>query len=188
MFDDDRTYPELWINQLIDGFIKYNGNATVARQGTLHKTLPFMYDKFNLTPADMPFTCVKTASGVIYPLKALPSTTQKAIDFADKYKEKASYRNDDMLLASWCYKSDTPLYILPVTEDQLKEWYSMNSDSLNDEVSLSRIPNHRKPQIELAHAMMMESDWPLPWPEVATASFIVFALLFLFFTVFFAFR
>jgi hypothetical protein len=182
LFDDDRLYPLKWIEELLDAFEKHKRKAVVARQGTLHKSLPFKYDKFNRSKEDEEYTCVKTASGVIYPFSAFPHSVQKAIDFAEKYKEKASYRNDDMLLASWCYSSRTPIFVIPVTPDQMKEWYSYNNDEFNDKDSLSRIPDHVKPQIQLAKAMMQNDEWPVPWPEVVIlttliALFIVFIAL-----------
>jgi hypothetical protein len=179
LFDDDRLYPEAWITQLLDAFERHGRNAVVGYQGTMHKALPFEFNKFNLKHStDQPFSCLKTASGVIYPFKAFPLSVKNAIDFADKYKHKASLRNDDMLLASWCYQSFTPLYLIPVNKQQMNEWYLLNDDKFNDSVSLSNIPNHSKPQIELAKEMIRNGDYPIPWPEVAiTVALIVIIIL-----------
>jgi hypothetical protein len=147
----------------------------------MRKDIPLQFNKFNKTKHDQLFTCLKTASGVIYPFSAFPKSFQAALDFAEKYKHKASLRNDDMLLAAWCYQSFTPLYIIPVTDNQMVEWYSLNDDKDNDGVSLSRIPDHSKPQIALAKEMIANGDYAPPWPEI-TMVVILIALVIVFIT------
>ena len=179
LFDDDRLYPLLWIEELLDAFNMHGRACVVARQGTLSKTLPFCYDKFNYSKEVQQYSCVKTASGVIYPFSCFPNSFNEAINLAEKYKEKASYRNDDMLLASWCYKTLTPIFIIPVTDEQMKEWYLFNDDKYNDEVSLSAIPNHTKPQIKLAQNMIQNDDWPIPWPEITIVVVVIVTFILL---------
>ncbi len=177
LFDDDRLYSLQWIDELLEAFERHGRTCCVARQGTLARFTPFKYNHFNFSQSDQEYVCVKTASGVIYPFKAFPKSFADAIHFANKYKDNASYRNDDMLLASWCYQTKTSLFIIPVTSEQMKHWYKYNDDVLNDTDSLSRIPDHKKPQIDLAKAMMLNGDWPLPFPEIIVAIILVIVLV-----------
>ena len=179
LFDDDRLYPFTWIEELLDAFDSCGRSCVVGRQGTLNKTIPFSYDKFNYSKKLKEYSCVKTASGVIYPFSCFPNSLKDAIALAEKYKEQASYRNDDMMLASWCYKTLTPIFIIPVTNMQMEEWYSFNDEKYNDAVSLSAIPNHTKPQIALAQSMIENDDWPIPWPEITIVIVVIVSFILL---------
>ncbi len=183
LFDDDRKYPQTWIDGLLDAFERYNRNAVVGRHGSLHKYLPFQYDAFNMTNDDQEFLCLKTTFGVIYPFNIFPACSKTAMEFVEKYKDKALLRNDDMLLASLAYHAKTSLYVIATTFLEKKSWDETNDDSKIDDVSLAKIPSHVKDQIELARSMMMNGDFPTPWADIGTVIgavlFVIFIIIFL---------
>ncbi len=166
LFDDDRLYPSQWIDELIIAFQKHNRLAAVGRHGSLHKYLPFQYDTFNMTNEDEPFLSIKTTFGSIYPLCALPSSSVEAIDFVTKYKEYGSMNNDDMMLAAWCYRTQTSIFVITTSSEMMQTWNAFNKDS-NDDVSLSEIQHHVPKQLSLASAMIAKGDFPCPWPDLA---------------------
>ncbi len=176
LFDDDRIYTDVWIENLMNGFDHHDGHAAVAYQGTLRKDIPFQYNKYNMPSTvkqhnkeqHQRFSIVKTAGLVIYPRRALPNRNQDFIKLIEKYRNKRSLFNDDMILAGLCYKNLVPIFILPIEKHQHKHWLDVNNDKDNDTWSLSALPNHVKPQIVLARAMATNGDLGVPWTELTT--------------------
>jgi hypothetical protein len=184
LFDDDRLYPSEWIDDLLSGFERHNRNAAVGRHGSLHKYIPFRYDTFNLTLEDEPFLSIKTTFGAVYPFQAFPPSTEAAVQFLNKYKDQGSTTNDDMMLAAWCFRTQTPIYIIPTSINAMQEWEDYNQ-SINDEVSLSRSSNHVRKQLGLASAMIQQGDFPCPWSDIGTVlGIVVFVVLLIVFLIF----
>ena len=166
LFDDDRLYHYQWIDELIIAFQAHNRLAAVGRHGSLHKFLPFQYDTFNMTHEDEPFLSIKTTFGSIYPLSALPSSSVEAVDFVTKYENYGSMTNDDMMLAAWCYRTQTPIYVITTSTEMMQQWNACNK-GVNDDVSLSEIQYHVPKQLRLASAMIAQGDFPCPWPDIS---------------------
>jgi hypothetical protein len=184
LFDDDRLYPQIWINELINAFEHHNRNDVVGRHGTLNKNLPFQYDKFNMQNEEQEFLCLKTTFGVIYPFNAFPESSKIAQTFLEKYKDKAIRRNDDIVLASWCYHAKIPLYAIQTTIAEKKQWDTWNDDAKMDDVSLANIPHHVQDQLELVQKMIANGDFPVPWADIGTViGAVVFVILMIIFLV-----
>jgi hypothetical protein len=182
LFDDDLYYPDVWINSLIDGFERHNRSAAIGKQGSFHKYLPFQFNKYNQSTADEQFLTIKTQKGAIYPFNAFPETSKKAVEFAEKYKHKGSMNNCDILLGSWCHKTDVPLYVVPTTDLEIKQWDEANETALQDESSLEENASSFHNQAKLIHALQQDGEFPVPWSDIGTLiGMIVFAILLILF-------
>jgi len=166
LFDDDRMYPEGWWEPLIESYKQHKGESAVGRHGSLKVYDCFSYSTWNFSGDEEAFLSMKTTFGVIYPRKALPSCTAEAVEFIQKYKKYGSENNDDMMLAAWCFKNDTKIYIIPTKKEDFSTWEIKNANE-NDAASLCLKPRHVQKQLELASKMMFEGDFPVPWVDIA---------------------
>jgi hypothetical protein len=184
LFDDDRLFPIGWFDPLFEAFTRYEGKSGVARHGSLHATLPFRYDYFNQRETDERFHCAKTTFGVIYPRIAFPPTCREAKEFIARYKDVNSETNDDIMIASWCHQTKTPIYIIPSTEEELTAFDACNNVDECDTHGLSLLPKHIDRQFKLVSKMIHDGNFPMPWADVWT--YVALILLLIVFFILFA--
>jgi len=173
LFDETKSYPPEWFEDLMSAFDRHNGKCAVGKHGSLHKYLPFRYDKFNWEVDDEPFLSMNTEFGAIYPASALPPSCEAALAFQEKYKNHEP-QSLDLVLASWCYKTKTKMYLTPISEEILETWVELNGDIVKTTTG--------KENMQLGTAMMFEGDFPVPWADVGTiaGSVVLVVTLFIF--------
>jgi len=174
LFDDDRTYPATWFDDLMNAYEAFQGKHAVGRNGSLAKYSPFCFDSWNKGSREKQFFAMKTTFGVIYPRTALPVSKTAALETIAQYKDYDSECNDDMMLASWCHKSNTSIFLVPTSKQGIEEWTQLNLEE-DDHDSLSKRSDHVRKQIQLASKMMQNGDFPTPWADVW--SFVAVALV-----------
>lgn len=164
LFDDDKIFPENWLNDLISD---YDGKHAVGRHGSMNLVKPFMFSTFNHSSRKQPFGSLSTGWATLYPRSGLPASSGDVLIFAEKYRDWSIFSNDDMLLASLCYQSQTPMYIIPTSETEIEKWILLNPIGSEDQVSLARTENcNKKHQKRLAYQMIKNNHFPVPWPEL----------------------
>jgi len=172
LFYDDNIYPEGWFQPLLAHF---DGHSALGLHGSMNRQWPFLYSQWNTSKQPYLVCNLSTSWGVIYPRTSLPETTKDAVQFVAKYKDLRN--NDDMALASWCYQSKTPLRMLPVGDQMINIWNLANPHVI-DPNSLAVTPEMQKMrQIRLAHQMIQDGVYPIPWAEM---TLFVFALTLVF--------
>jgi hypothetical protein len=167
LFQENHIYPSNWLEELMTIFDQHGRRCAIGRSGSFHKYVPFQYNSWNTEWEEERFLTLKSEFGAIYPYDCFPLSTEAISSLAKKYLKMDL--DLDLILASWCDKSQTPLYVAYTSPNLLQSWMDYNG-TLDPETPLSR-------QLRLGCVMMGESDLPIPWADIGTISGLTFLLV-----------
>jgi hypothetical protein len=178
LLDDDTKYPDKWFRSLIDCFSE-NPQHAYGRHGSLSRKEPFKFTTYNTNETNLSFRNASTRWGAIYPRSMFPATSILLREKFTQYTQDGIFSNDDIILGSTVYTSGISLYLVPTSEIEIDSFLKDNQEG-DDDMALSRTTNSTLKQINLVSKLILNGDYPSPWPEIAVITGVIVSILIFF--------
>jgi len=167
LFDDDRVYPNDWLEPLLWCFEANGGRCGVGYHGSSSPHIPFFISKFNtISLKPIPVAILATAWMTVYPRQMLYKDGKTCVERLHAMP-KSAFTNDDIVLGSWAHRHGVRLLLTPINKTNVKRWGEHNLEG-DDTQSLARSFKQQMKQVNLTNKLVFTNGLPMPFMSILT--------------------